>query len=142
MRFTRRFVLHTTLTLALACSFRAKAQHAPLPGPVPLVTNPPAYRLTLDDARQRALATSKGLGLANLGIQEKREAIAAARTDYLPKVLGSDLYFHFNGNLGVVETLRTGRLGLLPPGARTVAVRAVNQDSNLLSLTLSSPSRS
>jgi hypothetical protein len=89
--------------------------------------------------KQQALATSKGLGVANLGVQEKREAIAAARVDYLPKLLGNDLYSHFNSNLGLVETARTGRLGILPVGTRTVAVRGINQDANLLSLTLAQP---
>jgi outer membrane protein TolC len=127
------------------------AQDAPLPRPNPLGDAPltapnalppsePAVNLTLEDAKQRALSTSKGLGLAKLAIREKQEATAAARTDYLPKLLANDLYFHFNSNLGVVETLRTGRLGILPPvGTRTIAVRAVNQDANLFSLTLAQP---
>jgi outer membrane protein TolC len=93
----------------------------------------------LEDAKQQALATSKGLGLANLGIQEKREATAAARTDYLPKLFGSALYFHFNDNLGQVVSVRRGRFGLLRPGTREFAVTGVNQDSLLSSITLAQP---
>ena len=77
--------------------------------------------------------------MARLGIGEKGEATAAARTDYLPKLLGNVNYFHFNSNLGVVETRRVGRLGILPPGAVSVAVNAVNQDSNLAAITLAQP---
>ena len=102
-----------------------------IPGPNPGAPSPAVYHLTLEDAKQRALATSKGLGLANLGIGEKGEATAAARTDYLPKLLGNVTYLHFNSNLGTSNTVRTGRLGILPPGSRTIAVTAVNQDSSL-----------
>jgi outer membrane protein TolC len=112
---------------------------APLPAPNPVAPPQPAVHLTLEDAKQRALSTNKGLGLANLGILEKREATAAARTDYLPKLLASDLYSHFNSNLGVVQTILTGRLGILPVGSRSIAVRAVNQDANLFSLALAQP---
>lgn len=116
-----------------------KAQDALLAGPPLLVSPQPVYHLTLEDAKQRALATSKGLGLAHLGIQEKREVTAAARTDYLPKLLGNVTYFHFDSDLGVVNTIRTGRLGILPPGSRTVAVNAINQDSSFAAITLAQP---
>src|SRR5262249_13233402 len=110
-----------------------------LPRPNPLVPPQAVYHLTLEDAKQRALATSKGLGLAHLGIYEKAEATAAARTDYLPKLLGNVDYFHFNSNLGVVETVRRGRLGILPPGTRTFAVTGVRQDSTITAITLAQP---
>src|SRR5262249_36094288 len=45
----------------------------------------------------------------------------------------------FNSDLGQVLTVRTGRLGVLPVGSRTVSVRGINQDANLLSLTLFQP---
>ena len=83
--------------------------------------------------------TNKDLELANLAVREKGEAIAAARTDYLPKLLGNDTYFHFNANLGIVNTVQTGRLGILPVATHTVAVTAVNQNSNLASITLAQP---
>jgi outer membrane protein TolC len=117
----------------------AAAQDALVPAPARGPASPAAYHLTLDDARQRALATNPGLGLANLGIREKAEATAAARTDYLPKLIGTVTYLRFNSNLGEVLTLRTGRRGILPPGARTFSVNAVNQDSNLAAITLVQP---
>ena len=116
-----------------------KAQDALIPGPNPLVPPQAVYHLTLEDAKQRALATSKGLGLANLAIGEKGEVTAAARTDYLPKLLGNVTYFHFDSNLGAVNTIRTGQRGILPPGARTIAVNAINQDSSLAKITLAQP---
>jgi outer membrane protein TolC len=122
----------------LALNTRSNAQDALIRGPDPLAPAPPSYHLTLEEAKQRALSTSRELGLANLGIQEKREATAAAKADYLPKLLGNDLYFHFNSNLGKVLTVATGRLGIAPPGT-PIAATAVRQDSNLLSLTLAQP---
>jgi outer membrane protein TolC len=138
MPSARRLVLHATLALA-SLSPRAIAQDQLIRRPEPLVPPRTVCRLTLEDAKQRALAANKGLVLANLAVQEKREATAAARTDYLPKLLGNDSYFHFNANLGVVNTVRTGRLGILPVGSQSVAVTAVKQDSNLLALTLAQP---
>src|SRR5262245_31607618 len=93
MRASHRFILHASLVIPLACSASASAQDAALPRAEPLAASQPVYHLTLEEAKQRALSTSKGLGLANLGVREKREAIAAARADYLPKLLGNDLYF-------------------------------------------------
>ena len=150
MPASRRLMYCAMISVLTDGSFSVTAQDAPLSRPNPLADAPlsgrnpvappqPVVHLTLEDAKQRALSTNKGLGLANLGIMEKREATAAARTDYLPKLLASDLYFHFNSDLGVVQTIRTGRLGILPVGTRSVAVRAVNQDANLFSLTLAQP---
>src|SRR5262249_19414130 len=78
-------------------------------------------------------------GLAGLAVGEKREAVAAARTDYLPKLIAENLYFHFNDDLGNVATVRRGRLGILPPGTRLVSVTAVHENSNLPSLTIAQP---
>jgi outer membrane protein TolC len=139
MPVARRLTLHASVAVALAVAPRAIAQDAQLPGTAPSAPPRAVCHLTLEDAKRRALATNQGLGLADLGIREKREASAAARADYLPKLLGNDLYFHFNSNLGVLETVRRGQLGILPPGTRTFAVTGVNQDSNLLSLTIAQP---
>jgi len=129
------------LVLALANPAGLRAQDALIPGSHPLVQTQDVgvYHLTLEDAKQRALATNKDLGLAHLAIKEKGELTAAARTDYLPKLIGNVTYFHFNSDLGVVNTIRTGQRGILPPGSRTFAVNAVNQDSSLASITLAQP---
>jgi outer membrane protein TolC len=134
-----RLDLTTMFVIALAFSPRTWGQDARIPGPNPIAPPRPFYRLTLEDAKQRALATSKGLELANLAIREKGEATTAAKRDYLPKLLGNVAYFHFNSNLGVVNTIQTGRLGILPVNAHTIAVTAVNQDSTLTSITLAQP---
>src|SRR5262249_25621804 len=134
-----RLMRVATCACALAVCSRVTAQDALVPGPNPVVAAPGVYHLTLEDARQRALATSKGLGLAHLGIHEKREATAAARTDYLPKLLGNVAYFHFNDNLGTVATFRRTGMAGLPPGTTTVPVTAINQDSSLSSITLAQP---
>ena len=116
-------------------------QESAIPPPKRVISAPGTIHLTLEDAKQRALATSKGLGLANMSILEKGEATAAARTDYLPKLIGSVAYFRFNANLGSVETLRFGGggLGILPPTSRTISVNAINQNSTLASITLAQP---
>jgi outer membrane protein TolC len=137
----RRFFLYATLAVSLAQGTTAIAQDAVIPAPNGVAPSPGPYHLTLEDAKQRALATSKGLGLANLGVLEKGEATAAARTDYLPKLIGNVAYFHFNANLGNVETLRFGGggLGIIPPTSRVISVNAVNQNSTLTSITLAQP---
>ncbi|SIO58402.1 Outer membrane protein TolC [Singulisphaera sp. GP187] len=139
MRPWIRLYLRSAFAILLLCAGTASAQDALLPGSNRLAPGQTVYHLTLEDAKQRALVTSKGLGLAKLAMREKGEVTAAAKTDYLPKLLGNVDYFHFNTNLGVVNTIRTGRLGILPPGSRTVAVNAVNQDSSLAAITLAQP---
>ncbi|AGA30269.1 TolC family protein [Singulisphaera acidiphila] len=134
-----RLILLATGAGLIACAATTRAQDALLPGPHRLTPPQVVYHLTLEDAKQRAITTNKGLELANLGIQANREATAAARADYLPKLLGNVNYFHFNSNLGVVQTIRTGRLGILPVGSRSIAVNAVNQDSSLAAITLAQP---
>ncbi len=135
----RRFVSIAICALTSTGPASLRAQDALVPGPPPLVQPLGVYHLTLEDAKQRALVTSKGLGLANLAIKEKAELTAAAKTDYLPKLLGNVTYFHFDSNLGVVNTIRTGQRGILPPASRTIAVNAVNQDSSLATITLAQP---
>jgi outer membrane protein TolC len=61
-------------------------------------------RITLDEAKERALAASKLLNLAALNAESKAYAIKAARANYFPTVSGTALYFHFNDNLGHVLT--------------------------------------
>jgi outer membrane protein TolC len=123
--------LHALGVVALAQDTRIPASVVP-PGP------PAVYRLSLEGAQQLALANNTGLTVGRLGVQEKSIAVDAARRDYFPKILGSDLYFHFNSNLGKVVGVASGRLGILPSGT-PISVTAVNQDSNLLAITLAQP---
>jgi outer membrane protein TolC len=97
------------------------------------------FRITLDEARQRAVASNTQLGLANLNIEEKRHALAAARKDYLPKILGTEMFFHFDKDLGSVVQLQTGKLGILPVGVATTSVPILNQNGNLLTLMAAQP---
>jgi outer membrane protein TolC len=136
----RRLILQATLVASIASLTPTFAQDALIPSSSPIAPSSVGYHLTLDDAKQRAIATSKGLALASLGINEKGEATLAARTDYLPKLIGNVTYLHFNSNLGEVITVGGGgRFGILPPGTRTLAVNAVNQDSSLATITLAQP---
>jgi outer membrane protein TolC len=117
----------------------ALAQDTRIPAAVMPPAPPSVCRLTLEDAQRLALANNTGLILGRLGVQEKSIAVDAARRDYFPKLLGNFNYFHFNDNLGKVATFRTGKLGILPPGAVTVAAAVANQDSTLTAITLAQP---
>jgi outer membrane protein TolC len=120
------------------------AQEKPA-APVAAPTSPEVCRLTLEEAKQRALSNSKLLNLASLNAEAKAYAVKAARADYFPKVAGSVLYFHFNDDLGTVlsgggrtVTGPQGRpLVTFPPTAVNVAV--LNQDSSFAVLTAVQP---
>jgi hypothetical protein len=122
-----------------ALSVFALAQDARLPAAAPLPSPPPMHRLSLEDAQRPALANNTNLTLGRLGVQEKAIAVDAASRDYLPKLLGSFQYFHFNDKLGKVLTFRTGQSGLLPPGSVPIATTAVNQESTFTTVTLVQP---
>jgi outer membrane protein len=95
------------------------AQNPPVPGSSAEGASPAAKRLTLEEAKERALATSKLLNLASLNAQSKAYAIKVARSDYFPKVIGAVLYLHFNDQLGKVLTTQ-GRHLDLPSGVPLV----------------------
>lgn len=126
-----------------ASTLHAQPSHfgvrTPAVAPSPIPAPGGSATLSLEQARQLVLANNKELNLARLNIQEKLFATSAARRDYLPKLLSNVDYFHFNTGLGSVQTVRTGRLGILPPGARTLAVNVLNQDSTLVGITLAQP---
>jgi outer membrane protein TolC len=114
---------------------------APGPGPGPAA----GMRLTLDEAKQRALSNNKLLNLAALNAEGKTYAIKAARADYFPKITANYLYFHFNDDLGTVLTLpRTSLNGprgkplVTFPGA-TAAVAVFNEDSSFLNISAVQP---
>jgi outer membrane protein TolC len=132
-----RLALAAVIYLAgfAGCSVAAAGPPAPAAQMVP--TAPPVYRLTLEEARQRALANNKALALARLNIDEKGHAAAAARKDYFPKILGNVTYFRFNNPLGTVLTAGGGRLGLLPP--TPVQVNVLNRNSTLSTAFVAQP---
>jgi outer membrane protein TolC len=109
-----------------------EAPRATLPPSAPAA----AVRLTLDQAKQRALASSKLLNLAALNAESKQFAIQAARADYFPKISATALYLHFNEDLGTVLATQgrtvTGPKGhplvTFPPTAINVPV--LNEDSS------------
>lgn len=95
------------------------AQTLPPPSPAPEGAVPKHCRLTLEEAKERALSASKLLNLASMNAQAKAYAIKTARSDYFPKVIGGVLYLHFNDNLGKVLTTQ-GRSLSLPSGVPLV----------------------
>src|SRR5262249_55985412 len=100
---------------------------------------PNVVRLTLDEAKERALANSKLLALAAMNGQSKGYATRALEANYFPQIVGQSLYFHFNDFLGSVLT--TGRTVQGPRGrtlvtlpSNTVDVAVINQDTALNSV--------
>ena len=113
------------------------AQGVPAQLPQPGQAPPAALRITLDEAKQRALDSSKLLNLASLNAESKAFAVKAIRADYFPKITGTALYLHFNDDLGTVLSAG-GRTVTGPRGvplvtfpATAVNVAVVNQDTSL-----------
>lgn len=139
----RRVALSGALMLVCLASIltatRATAEQ-PLPATVAKESAaPPVRRLTLEEARQLALANNKSLELGRLNVSVKEYATSAAWRDYLPKIIGVDDYFHFNQDLGTVITIPGRPRGFLPAGAITREVAVFNQDSNLATVMLAQP---
>src|SRR5581483_123879 len=70
--------------------------------PAAKASPPGVLRLTVEEAKQQALASSNLLSIAALNEEGKGHAIKAAQADYFPKVVGSALLFHFDDDLGKV----------------------------------------
>lgn len=132
-------MLRTRLTVALFATIafmsgvgRVFAQEQlgpPRPAPRRLAVAGPseAVHLTLVEAKQRALAASKLLNLANMNAVGKAFATRAAQADYFPKVGWMAYFMHFNHDLGSVLSLRgRPRLGLPP---RVLEASVLNQNS-------------
>jgi outer membrane protein TolC len=91
-------------------------------------------RLTLEEARQRALANNKLLALAAGNIEAKEWATRAVRADYFPKIIGSSTYFHFDNPLGTVLTTPGRVLGPV-----SIPVNIFNQDSSFSTVFVAQP---
>jgi outer membrane protein TolC len=113
---------------------------APANAPAPAMAPPAVVHITLDEAKQRALANNKLLNLAALNAESKAFAVRAAKADYFPKVIGTDFYLHFNDDLGTVLT-GGGRTVTGPRGrplftfpVASVNVPVLNQDTNVFTV--------
>jgi outer membrane protein TolC len=82
------------------------------------------YHLSLEEAKGRTLQHSAIMDLASLQIAAKCYALRAAQKDFLPKILTSFAYFHFDDDLGTVLTTP----GILNP-AQSIAVPIIEQDA-------------
>ena len=82
------------------------------------------YQLSLEEAKCRTLQNSVIMELASTQVIAKGHALDAARKDYLPKLLNSFTYFHFDSDLGTVLTTP----GIFAP-AVSRAVPVINQDA-------------
>jgi outer membrane protein TolC len=84
------------------------------------------YRLTLEEAKNRALSSSVIMTMASQQIAAKCHAMEAARKDYLPKLLNFFSYFHFDSDLGTVVTTP----GIFNP-ATAISVPIIEQDATI-----------
>ena len=87
--------------------------------------------ISLDEAKQRALANSRLRSLACLNIQAKQEGVYVMEADYYPKLFANFTGLHFDEPLGKVLVPRLP----LP----SVAVNVFNQDFGMTSLTAVQP---
>ncbi len=85
-------------------TFAAHAQEAPEPVPPPKEAAPTPVRITLQEAKQRAISSNKLLNLASLNAESKSFAVKAIQADYFPKVSATSVFLHFNDDLGTVLT--------------------------------------
>jgi outer membrane protein TolC len=122
--------------------------------PVPAAASG-AQRLTLEEARERALSHNRQLELGRLNVREKQIAVSAAKRDYFPKVLGLASYLRFDEPLGSVVTTRGRQRGgqtvqILPRGpgvriptitvpAQSTAVNVLNQDTAIGTVMVAQP---
>src|ERR1700732_4722660 len=83
-----------TVQLAGATAL-ATAQEAPAKVSPPGHVAPSNLRITLQEAKQKALANNKLLNMANLNAEAKAYAVKAARADYFPKISATAMYMHF-----------------------------------------------
>jgi outer membrane protein TolC len=112
----------------------------------PATSPPPAVeRLTLDEAKQRALANSKLLALAATNVEGKEFATRAMRAQYFPVISGTSIYFRFNDDLGTVLTTPgrhvTGPKGtpLAFPPAVVINLPVLNQNSSASTIAATQP---
>jgi outer membrane protein TolC len=126
----RSWLLAATLAaLGLAAPLAAQGPPAP--------ATPPVLRITLDEAKQRALGNNKLLNLAGLNVQAKGYAVKAMRANYFPQVTGAAVYMHYNDDLGeVITTKDRSLLGrpLLTIPSKSFEVAIFQQDSSFFNV--------
>ena len=135
----RRLVLTSLFVAGSSLPVRAQGPAIVAPGPAPnaehaeqLPGRPtvvateaaPMYHLSLDEAKSRTLSNSIIMDLASTQVAAKRHALQAAQKDFLPKLLNSFSYFHFDSDLGTVVTTP----GIFNP-ATAITVPVVEQDA-------------
>jgi outer membrane protein TolC len=107
---------------------------------------PPAtLKITLEEAKERALSSNKLLNLAGMNVQAKGFAVRAMQANYFPLVTGTALYLHFNDDLGTVLAT-TGRTVTGPHGvplltfpANVINVSVLQQDTSVYNINIAQP---
>jgi outer membrane protein TolC len=101
--------------------------------PLLTIQAPSTQHLTLDEAKHRVLANSKALELAELQTQEKFYARKGMQSYYLPKVIGSYTYLHFDQPLGQILTTK----GIVLP--QTIPINVIRQDLGIGAVVAAQP---
>jgi outer membrane protein TolC len=105
----RNCALVLSAALGIACGAGGEGAHAAekaaaAPPAAATPAAPAVYRLTLDGAKERAVANSRLLALAATNIEGKEFHTKATRANYFPQIVGNSVYFRFNDDLGTVVT--------------------------------------
>ena len=132
-RYRHVMIGATLLLLSVARPAGVAAQEPRENGPSTVAVQPGAYRLTLEEAQQRALANSRLRSLAVMNIQAKQEAIYVMEADYYPKIFANFTGFAFDQPLGKV--LVPAKLPSLSP----ISVNVFSQDFGVTSVTAVQP---
>jgi outer membrane protein TolC len=133
------------LCLAGLAASPLAAQEAAPAAPAQEHAPPAAVRITLEEAKHRALGNNKLLNLASLNAESKAYAVKAMQANYFPQVVGQALFLHFNDPLGTVLTvgrhadksLLNKPLLALPP--QTFEATVYNQDTSIVNIAAVQP---
>jgi outer membrane protein TolC len=106
---------------------------------------PPPMRITIEEAKTRALANNKLLNIGSMNVESKCYAIKVAKSNYFPHVIGNTVFLHFNDDLGTVLATQgrtiTGPRGtpLVTFPATAVDLPFLNQNSEFTAVTAIQP---
>ncbi len=123
----------------------APPKDIPLPPADPAKPEPTIVHITIEEAKERALANNKLLNIGSMNVESKAYAIKVAKSNYFPHVVGTTVFLHFNDDLGTVLATQ-GRQVTGPRGrplatfpATAVDLPVLNQNSEFSAVTAIQP---
>jgi outer membrane protein TolC len=103
------------------------------------VLAPGSVPLTLEEAKQRTLANSKALNMAQMLVQEKEHATCVSQSYYYPQLSADYAYVHLDSFLGSVLTPNVRIHGRTVFTGTPISVPVFNQDQRYAALTVAQP---